>query len=451
MLGIGDYQPRISAAAIDGASLYSETLSSWLRRDCGLPALHRFQDLLCSDSARFLQNCSVVVSLFGPYAYLYAYWRHILGLDFRIIRHVHTGLWVGDLTQEWLCRPFDRFGDCVVFPSKYSESVHHAIFNYDVAATAALHPRFQGTAFPRFSPRKLGTKIRFALLGRLSQDKNIFDALESIVQVSRADGRQRAIEVNIAGGQNDLSWCEVASFWRQCGGVPEQLHYWGSRISGVKLLDFLRTSDPLIFFSTSNIESLGRVVLEARYTSTRYCVADWAAARELAAPEYIAPVEITGGRFRTDVGRPLGRISPTAGAAVIGKALSGPSYSEFPKESERYFYPRMLAWLRAGCPPSPPDRTLRPLCGNVTGIGSLDGTEAAELIGTIIPRLGEWERQDVGPHAAALIDQSPDPTRTAKFFRNVAVGRLNYADLGGYPFHIAAHLNFAPEIIIGAS
>src|SRR5207244_2051516 len=114
-------------------------------------------------------------------------------------------------------------------------------------------------------------------------------------------------------------------------------------------------------------------------------------------------------------------------------------------EQERYLYPEMLSWLNAGCPPAPARNSLPGLSIDVTGIRALDTEEAIDLIGRIVPLLNAWERRDAERRAAEIVARSSNPLRTATFFKNVSAGRLNYADLGGYPYHVASFLSFAPE------
>src|SRR5262249_16737398 len=152
-----------------------------------------------------------------------------------------------------------------------------------------------------------------------------------------------------------------------------------------------------------------------------------------ASPGRIAPVELLGQRVKTHVGLPLARIAPEHGASAIARALSDPPDDRFPILPERYLFPAFLERLCDGSQNS--TNVCCPVVDSLSleGLDPIDIDEATDRIDDIVKLLAMLERGAPDAFADVLLSRSLDPPRTKQFLTSVQAGRVNYADLGGYP------------------
>lgn len=445
-------KPKVLGGQMDGATLYSRELNQHLRSGRTPVKPHTFEDLLRPGAAALFPDGARVLAAAGPYAYLYHYHREISGGDYPIVRDIHSGVWTGYLMQEWLCAPMTRPGDVVIFPSFYARDLFRAAFP-EVAAKAKLfvsHPRFSGSDFPAWSPRNPNPgEIHIGCLGRLSQDKNLPDVLAAAALAQEKRPHQRVV-LHLLGTPLDLGLEELRHIWSRFGGLQGNLKYWGYNLSSAKVREFFQTLDLMVFFSTSNVEALGRVVIEARNHQVPVCMARHAAVAELAPMEHTVPVTFDSEPFCCHNGVATGRIDP--GAAVEAMAATLELRYKPPMEGHLFHaepFCRVLAyedWDQDGYDglfgqaARPLFEVERPPCPSIS--------EALALTDELITHFRYWQGLDRGPSKHQLAEKlrtlSSDQARSQAFLRNVEAGNMNYGDLSGYPFQVAQLAGFRP-------
>ena len=199
-------KPRVLGGQMDGATLYGQQLSHHLAA-CGVAHRgHHFNDLLQIDPPKLFPDGARVLSAAGPYAYLYLYHRELSGANYPIVRDIHAGVWTGYLMQEWLCASLTRPGDVVIYPSFYARDLYRKLFPR-VASVARLfvsHPRFAGSDFPAWSPRRQGDdQVNIGYLGRLSKDKNLPDVLAAVAAAREKWAGEKGV-VPLVGSPPDM-------------------------------------------------------------------------------------------------------------------------------------------------------------------------------------------------------------------------------------------------------
>lgn len=248
----------------------------------------------------------------GPHAHYYHYLRERLGLRFRIVRDIKTALWSGYLLQESLCEPYLRSGDALLATSHYSRVLTQHIFPHlrshpvhlfePVLASHATRERTQGNRTP------IGETVTLGYVGRLSEDKNFPQVVELLLALDRADpGRYQLTAIGAVHSPS----CTPSL-------IEERIHAKTGRrglfrylppVPHEEVLSLLRQFDYFLFFSTSNLEVLGRVLVEAAHAGVPVLAADHAAASELLAPSSLIDVHYGHGQsFHSHFDAPLGRI-----------------------------------------------------------------------------------------------------------------------------------------------
>ena len=448
--GLVQYRPKLVTDHTDGATRYSRELYGFLEQE-GVPTRsHSFEELLAEHPSRSLAGPgSGILSASGPYAYLYHYHREKTGADYPIVRDVHTGAWTGYLMQEWLCAGLTRPGDAVIFPSYYARDLYAGLFP-SVAANATLfvgHPRFPGSRFkPWTRPVFSNNPLRIGFIGRLSSDKNLPETLGAVRELERLI-KPRKVALHLVGAPGDLDMEDVRNLWKQNGGRPDGLVYWGPYLNWEKLSEFYRNLDLLAFFSTSNIETLGRIVLEARHWNLPTCMARYAAADELVPVHHQVPVRFRKDRISCDNGAPLGRIRCEIAAQVLAETMERPG--EPPIEEARYHATPFCRSLREGLRHQfreashsfPKPRIEIPPVPDKDGV--------IDLIAEFLPHYRFWMGLcDDSDHRLGkrLLNRSSDPERSKQFLDHAREARINYGDLSGFPFQLAQLAGFRPMV-----
>ena len=244
---------------IDGAILMHREMTQRLLEQVEILWHNIYQGESCLEG---IQEGDIVYSGIGPYAYLYHYWRERIGVDFRIIREVHTTFWSGYWTQEEVCQPLIRPGDYALFPTEYTRQVYMQYFDsIMVDNSATLYPILD--RFPRKAPRKIQLGyLRIGYLGALSLAKNFDQVLNIFVGCYHKS--KAKVSLTIAGKSNHHQWSQVEVRKRlESKGVASQHIRMLEVITPQELDSFFSKIDVLLFPSTASRESLGRVVLEA--------------------------------------------------------------------------------------------------------------------------------------------------------------------------------------------
>ena len=273
-------------------------------------------------AARTLAGVDCVLCNVGPHAHYYHHIRERLGLDFRIVRDIKTALWSAYLLQESLCQPYLRAGDALLATSHYSRVLTQHLFPHLRGSPIHLFEPVLAAPEGNFPPpssrhRPDESVTTLGYVGRLSEDKNFPQAVDLLIALDREEpGRYRLVAV----GAVHSATCEpglVAERVRAATGRNDLFAY-RPPVGHEQVGSVLSGFDYFLFFSTSNLEVLGRVLVEAADAQVPILAADHAAAAELLAPSSLLDVTYVLEReFHSHFDAPLGRIDVAKAADKI--------------------------------------------------------------------------------------------------------------------------------------
>ena len=302
----------------DGVNIAHQDIKRLLQDNTDTRLKVTFHDFmrLCIDenyAIEILSNTDCVVSNVGPHAHYYFYLRHKLGLDFRIIRDVRTALWSSYLLQEYLCKNYLRKQDTLLVATFYAWGIYDKIFPHLKAnKTRRCYPLTYG--FPKQLPLRsrpaprTGETITMGYVGRLSEDKNFPQLVELLIRLNRNHPHKYRL---IACGDIHSPSCQPEILEQQIikalghNGIFK--HIAAREHTGI--WEFYHNIDVLIFPSTSNLETLGRVLVEASYCGVPIIAGEHAAAAELLPEQSLCPVKHHANQyFSAHFDHPLGSI-----------------------------------------------------------------------------------------------------------------------------------------------
>lgn len=273
-------------AARDGAVLGFENMfrAFSLSAQAGEITLHTsdfeiFRSQHCI--ATFLQNCDVVYANCGPWAALLHLVREREQLGTRIIREIRTVGWIGYIWQEEVAGRLERSGDQRIFPSRYARDMWDAA-QPGLAPARVYYPMIEPSD-ARSARRKTYAAGFFSVLDR---DKG-FHLIAGVLARLREAGHR--IDRLILAGQRidpDLYLSVVDSL----SAIGVDVDY-RDGMPNADLLRLMDECDVVLFLTTSSIESLGRVMVEASARRVPVVAADFGAARDLINPDYRIPVD----------------------------------------------------------------------------------------------------------------------------------------------------------------
>lgn len=240
-----------------------------------------------------LDGVDCVLSNVGPHAHYYHHLREKLGLGFRIVRDIKTALWSSYLLQECLCAPYLRPGDALLATSNYSRVL-----------TRHLFPHLRGQAIHLFEPvlasaaerRQRGEEaphharpVTLGYVGRLSEDKNFPQVVDLLIALDREEpGGYRLVA---CGAVHSPSCDPVICAERiKAETGRDDLFAYLEPLAHDEVVPLMRTFDYLLFLSTSNLEVLGRVIIEAAHAGVPVLASNHAAAAELLSPSSLVDV-----------------------------------------------------------------------------------------------------------------------------------------------------------------
>lgn len=281
----------------------------------------------------------VVVCNAGPYGHLYHYLRELAGSRFRIIRDVRTSSWGGFLLQEALAAPLSRPGDLVLFPSEFCRAYFMKFFPQGLTRynTAVCYPLMD--SFPAAVARHPEPGFNVGYIGRMSGDKNFSKVLEIFEGIHRHRSDAR---LHLAGPMDKRS--KYGSLERivsrlQQSGVPADRVSYAGQLPYEKIWPFFAKLDLFVFPAMSSVESLGRVLLEARHANVPVISVDYAAAGEIVPPSHlVAPVFNTSEEF--DGNKPFSFGSIDVELSVQAALRSAPAYQpdiDAPYQSDTFY------------------------------------------------------------------------------------------------------------------
>lgn len=461
-VGLHDYCTDPLLPQRDGGNLAHENISQ-LARQLNDPALsiafHDFPKLLAdSGYARdALGALDCVFSNVGPHAHHYFHLREELGLDFRIIRDVRTAIWSSYLLQEHLCLPYLRSGDTLMAASAYTRSLYLKMFPQLARfPTAICYPL--AICFPHERPpaRRLpDDSITLGYLGRLSEDKNFPQIVDLLITLNQRATRGRRYRLLACGEPWEASCDPAVLQARICDALGEGDWFeFVPAISNGEIWPMLDRFDVMLFPSTSNLETFGRVLMEASFMRLPVVSADHAAAAELVDPSGLCPVEyLTGERLAAHFGHQLGRVPVDAMASAIlsGELRASPSFDRYADDVARF------AELLRTTP-----QHSNALALSVSQQAFLDRLVvdlppplAIEQADQAITDMRQWflrlsNKTSADWHAAtaALLDQSAYPERTRAFIAKAARTSSDFTNIGGIDLEMCHVARFYPQFSI---
>ena len=297
--------------------------------------IHDFKKLCTDDGYAYeiLSQCDCVVSNVGPLSFIYFYMREKFHLSFRIIRDVRTALWNGYMFQESLVYPYLRPEDSVIFSSIYSRDLFRRLFPHiPPCSMFVCYPLMRSfperSVFRGISRESKTSPIIIGYVGRLTDDKNFSQALDLIIELQKRFPNRfclRAIGEDLSPHyQKDYV---VQKLKTEIGSA--HIYEWVPPVSYSDIWNEYGKMDLLFFPSTSNLETFGRVLIEATYWGLPVLSSTHAAAPELICSEALMPTRYyTGVEFDAHLAHQLGEVDIQATVAYIldNKTLAKSDY-----------------------------------------------------------------------------------------------------------------------------
>lgn len=474
-----DYSTDPSLPQKDGVNLAHENIAALLRREAGPGldvAFHDFNRLL-SDEAyarRTLGAADCVVSNVGPHAHYYFWLRERLGLRFRIVRDVRTAIWSSYLLQEHLSRPFLRPDDLLMVASHYTRGVYEKFFPH-LAGTRIARCYPLSVGFPdrpvrrEVGGRGRGEAVVIGYVGRLSEDKNFPDLVELLVRLNRAHpGRYR---LHACGDVHSPS-CDPSAVRQRIAqelGDGSCFEYLPAR-ENRRIWELYDQFDVLVFPSTSNLETLGRVLVEASYAGVPIVCGEHAAASELVPDAALCRVTYERGkRYSAHFDHSLGKVSVDDMVRVLTAGTPMPSRCHLEYETHPEKFLRLLADGDCGGDSGgvsgggdiPAAEPLHLTPGQQSFIDSLevalppspDRVAAAGLVSRLVPWFLSVQRRGTPERAQrleTLLAISRHPDRTRRFIAKSAVTNADFTDVGGIDIELCHVAGFYPSFSLAA-
>jgi glycosyltransferase involved in cell wall biosynthesis len=458
-IGVHDYRTDPLLPQKDGVNFAHENISALLRsaRGSGLSIeFHDFNALMADlDLARdTLGGLDCVVSNIGPHAQYYFWLRETLGLDFRIVRDVRTAIWSSYLFQEHLLAPLLRPGDTLMVASHYVWAIYRHMFPHLAEFPAELcYPL--SVCFPRPRPAERAAlpadEVTIGYLGRLSDDKNFPEIVELLIRLNREAGSDKRYRL-LACGEIHSATCAPERVEARIAselGEGEWYEYLPAR-PNEEIWDLLERFDMLLFPSTSNLETFGRVLIEAAYGRVPVIAGRHAAAPELVDETGLCAVDYAREHaFSAHFDHQLGRVdlAEMARAASSGALRASAEYERYADHPQAF-----LAMVQS--PPPLADPALTP--SQAAFIAALDvdlpplptHDEAMEWL----PEHADWfvdlQRKGTPEYQAKmarLLELSRYPERTERFIGKSATTSGDFTNVGGIDIELCHLRGFYPE------
>ncbi|AMO22153.1 hypothetical protein GCM10027034_24550 [Ramlibacter solisilvae] len=441
----------------DGVNLAHAEINRLLGSQQPHPGLdvgfHDFPRLLRDEdyAARTLAPVDCVVCNVGPHAHYYHALRDRLGLGFRIVRDIKTALWSGYLLQESLCEPFLRPGDALLATSEYSRALSLQLFPHLRAEFIHLFEPVLAADAPALAAgqRRPEGVVTLGHLGRLSEDKNFPQKVDLLLELNRTEpGRYRLLAVGAVHSPS----CDPAAVARQVQAQTgrDDLFSYQPPVEHDRVFALMRQLDYFLFFSTSNLEVLGRVLVEAGHAGTAVLASRHAAAPELLPEAALLEVRYRAGEpFYSHFDRPLGEVDIEAAAAVIREGRR-PLALPAPAINRR----ASLFAAIAGEPPVLPRRTLDSAPAAFIERLRWEGLPryATPAQATpVIAELQQWFNSlnaKAGPDFDSRLHEleriSRFPERTQRFLASARRTRCDFTNLGGIDIELCNVAGYHP-------
>lgn len=419
---------------------------------------HNFIQLLTDDSYAYeaLSDCHWVVCNVGPHAHYYFYLREKLGLNFQILRDVRTAIWSSYLLQEHLIAPLHRPTDLLMVASHYTRALYEQLFpglhQQQVVRCYPLTINFPAQ-LPVKPSKPNGSPVVIGYLGRLSDDKNFPDLIKLLIALNqRRPGGYKLV----ACGDIHSPSCQPQRINQQLQsqlGDGDYFQYLPAR-SHDQIWAVYRLFDLMVFPSTSNLETLGRVLIEASYAGVPVICGRHAAAPELTEAQSLVAVHYQRHTpFDSHHDYALGKISiEEAIERIVDNNLTASNcFSDYQSHGEK-----LLAVLRQHCHSGNiyreplqlhPDQAIFMASLEVTLPEPLTQSQSLDTIAEIC----QWflalqlrTSQNYSGYITRLQQITKYPDRTARFVAKQALTNGDFTNVGGIDIELCHVAGFYP-------
>ena len=449
----------------DGVNLAHENIAALLRgvgQEQLLVRFHDFNRLLTDQSyaLEILSNTDCVVSNVGPHAQYYFYLRERFDLDFRILRDVRTAIWSSYLLQEHLCRPYLRDGDVLMVASHYTRAIYEKLFPHLRSGnTVRCYPLT--VEFPAELPaRRQASYFTLGYIGRLSEDKNFSDIVDLLVMMNK---RQPGHYKLLACGDIHSTSCHpdaVRALILDELGEGDYFEYLPPRANG-HVWELYRRFDAMLFPSTSNLETLGRVLVEASYAGVPVVCGDHAAAAELMPSSSLCRVSYVKRKtFSAHFDHLLGRVD----LDDMAKALSGddlrPADCHLEYMAHAQKFTDLLSDMAMNRKLVPEQLTLTDSQQrfveslHATLPDALDKETVDALMADLMPWISGLQARGTQirkQYLDWLVSMSKHPARTERYISTSAQTNADLTCVGGIDIELCHVIGFYPEFFLADS
>lgn len=425
-----------------------------------LVEFHDFDRLLRDDqyAYRVLQGVDCVLCNVGPHGHYYFYLRETMGLDFRIVRDIKTALWSSYLLQESLCQPHLRPGDVLLATSNYSRVLTRRLFphlnNHPIYLFEPVLVSMEDSAITSAKAMHEEGIITLGYIGRLSEDKNFPEVVDLLLALHRGEpGRYRLMACGAVHSPCCAPNLIAQRVYTETG--RHDLFVYLPPVAPDQVLSILRQFDYFLFFSTSNLEVLGRVLIEAAYAGVPILAANHAAAAELLAPSSLIDVSYHQNQsFYSHFDAPLGTIDIDTVASLIreGRIPDTPPQPQVNKSDIL-----VNALLGRGEAPDPAVEYLELSVDQQHFLNSLRWEDLPNIKSRIhanrmIEELLDWfcalnqkRGQDFASRLKELERRSRFKERTRRFIATIEHIRGDFTNLGGIDIELCNIVGYYPK------
>jgi glycosyltransferase involved in cell wall biosynthesis len=428
-----------------------------------LVEFHDFDRLLRDKQYAYqmLKDTDCVLCNVGPHGHYYFYLRETMGLDFRIVRDIKTALWSSYLLQESLCQPYLRPGDVLLATSNYSRVLTRHLFPHlNDHPIYLFEPVLVSMEDNRITSAKAINEegiITLGYIGRLSEDKNFPEVVDLLLALHREEpGRYRLMACGAVHSPGCAPNLIAQRVHAETG--RHDLFVYIPPVAHDQVLPILRQFDYFLFFSTSNLEVLGRVLIEATYAGVPILAANHAAAAELLAPSSLIDVTYKQNQsFYSHFDTPLGTVDIEM-AAILIRGHNIPDAPPPPRVNKSDILVNAL--LDQGEPTDPTLEYLELSTDQQNFLNSLHCEDLPNIksqthANRMIEELLEWfsalngkRGQDFASRLKELERRSRFKERTRRLMATVEHIRGDFTNLGGIDIELCNIVGYHPKFTL---
>ena len=301
-----------------GASFYYHEVSKLLscQKDEGIEFIpFDLKDVFTTGILRGLEKEDVVIPNIGPYSWIYYHLRDKNKLKFRIIHDVQTALFADHMLQEQLCENYIREQDRILFLSNYQRQLYIHMFpnSLNDENTFVCNPILSSLPCmdSKEETRQEDDFLTVGWVGRVFDAKNFDQALQIFTKLyHETDGKTKMMVCGLADEKYQPGNVKKALMKKGVDPLSYDHVNDGKFVSHDESLRLMQNTDVLLFPSAANMESLGRVMVEANQLRIKVLAAHHGAAQELLPEPNLVKVDYNyNNPIDLNTNQSMGRIS----------------------------------------------------------------------------------------------------------------------------------------------